>query len=318
TSNCCSSFPRMPSSYQVVLWKQESFVVLRPLHIEFFRNLLGSRRRPPSKKKGISFQGDGERLGMRRDKRDKEIGMATSEKKLRANRVNGRKSHGPMDSTSTRFNATKHGLLAMGITELDDAEGCRALLDDLRKEKAPVGVVETLLVESVALDMIRLRRARRLEAEYIIGELNPPTIQAFLFDLPDLSKPTILDPGLPAVIGFESGQRLVNVFQRYETTFVTRILRLLHELERLQRMRGGERLPAPAVVDVSVHASASSLPEPLENSADIRIANSIPAELKPPTSPSDDVDVDDHADAGIGDSVPKTLGQPKPIPGGSE
>jgi len=32
----------MPSSYQVVLWKQESFVVLRPLHIEFFRNLLGA------------------------------------------------------------------------------------------------------------------------------------------------------------------------------------------------------------------------------------------------------------------------------------
>jgi hypothetical protein len=31
----------MPSSYQVVLWKQESFVVLRPLQVEFFRNLLG-------------------------------------------------------------------------------------------------------------------------------------------------------------------------------------------------------------------------------------------------------------------------------------
>jgi len=31
----------MPSSYQVVLWKQESFVVLRLLQIEFFRNLLG-------------------------------------------------------------------------------------------------------------------------------------------------------------------------------------------------------------------------------------------------------------------------------------
>src|SRR5229473_1665083 len=30
----------MPSSYQVVLLKQESFVVLRPLQIEFFRNLL--------------------------------------------------------------------------------------------------------------------------------------------------------------------------------------------------------------------------------------------------------------------------------------
>jgi hypothetical protein len=30
----------MLSSYQVVLWKQESFVVLRQLQIEFFRNLL--------------------------------------------------------------------------------------------------------------------------------------------------------------------------------------------------------------------------------------------------------------------------------------
>jgi hypothetical protein len=35
----------MPSSYQVVLWKQESFVVLRPLHIEFFRNLLEGAER---------------------------------------------------------------------------------------------------------------------------------------------------------------------------------------------------------------------------------------------------------------------------------
>jgi hypothetical protein len=30
----------MPSSYQVVLWKQERFGALRPLQIEFFRNLL--------------------------------------------------------------------------------------------------------------------------------------------------------------------------------------------------------------------------------------------------------------------------------------
>jgi len=30
----------MPSSYQVALWKQQSFLVLRPLQIEFFRSLL--------------------------------------------------------------------------------------------------------------------------------------------------------------------------------------------------------------------------------------------------------------------------------------
>ena len=43
--------------------------------------------------------------------------MSTSAKKDAANRVNGQKSHGPTNTTSTRFNATKHGLLAQGITE---------------------------------------------------------------------------------------------------------------------------------------------------------------------------------------------------------
>jgi len=37
TSNCCSSFPRMPSSYQFALWKQECFLVPSL----FFRILLG-------------------------------------------------------------------------------------------------------------------------------------------------------------------------------------------------------------------------------------------------------------------------------------
>jgi hypothetical protein len=42
----------MPSSYQVVLWKQERFVVLRPLQIEFFRNLLGKATALPELKSG--------------------------------------------------------------------------------------------------------------------------------------------------------------------------------------------------------------------------------------------------------------------------
>jgi hypothetical protein len=35
--------------------------------------------------------------------------MPTSKRKVVANRMNGRKSHGPTDTTSTHFNATKHG-----------------------------------------------------------------------------------------------------------------------------------------------------------------------------------------------------------------
>jgi hypothetical protein len=42
---------------------------------------------------------------------------STSEKKIAANRVNGKKGKGPKDTRTTRFNATKHGLLSAGVTE---------------------------------------------------------------------------------------------------------------------------------------------------------------------------------------------------------
>lgn len=196
-------------------------------------------------------------------------------------------------------------MLAEGITELDDAESYRVLLNKLREEKAPVGMVETLLVESIALDMTRLRRARRLEAEYLTGVLNPPTTREQALDriLPGLSGST--DPGLPAVVDFETGQRLVSVFQRYETTFLNRMLRLLHELERIQRIRSGERLPAPSVVDVSVHASAAGLPEGMEEFPVTGTANSVPAAVEQPDSLSHEVGVDTHADSEIEVLVPR-------------
>src|SRR5947209_12942585 len=38
-----------------------------------------------------------------------------------------------------------------------------------------------------------------------------------------------------------------------------KLYRTLHELERLQRLRQGERLPAPAAVDVTVHTDPREL-----------------------------------------------------------
>jgi hypothetical protein len=183
--------------------------------------------------------------------------MSTSEKKIAANRANGKKSHGPTNATSTRFNATKHGLLAHGITELDDSEGYHKILADLLREKSPVGAIEVFLVKSAALDMVRWQRARRLEAEYITSELNPPLFEVNpLGNLDMLFEGTVSDPGIPAAISPESAHRLVGIFQRYESFFANRLFRTLHELERLQRTRQGERLPAPAAVDVNVHADA--------------------------------------------------------------
>jgi len=103
--------------------------------------------------------------------------MAT-DKQITANRKNSEKSPGPGNTISTRFNAQKHGLLASGVTELDDAEGYQQMLADLMREKNPVGVIETYRVKCIALDIVRLTRAQRLEAEYITAQLNPATFES--------------------------------------------------------------------------------------------------------------------------------------------
>jgi len=172
--------------------------------------------------------------------------MPTSDKQIAANRLNALKSHGPTNTTLTRNNAATHGLLAAGITELDDAEGYSAMRQDLIKETNPVGTIEMFLVESAAVEMVRLRRARRLEGEHITSVLHPRKYKTFRPE-PDF------DPGLPASMKLESVPPLVSVFQRYEGTILQRLFRILHQLERLQRMRHGESLLAPAALDVSVH-----------------------------------------------------------------
>jgi hypothetical protein len=76
-------------------------------------------------------------------------------------------------------------------------------------------------------------------------------------------------------------------------------------------MRSGEQLPAPAVGDVSVHASVSSLREASEESADTEMTDSVPAPLEQPKSLSGEVDVDVE----ILNSAPEVFEQPMDIPG---
>jgi hypothetical protein len=64
---------------------------------------------------------------------------------------------------------------------------------------------------------------------------------------------------------YESVERLVKTFQRYQSAIALNLFRTLHELERVQRMRKGEQLPAPAAVDVTIHVGPSKADEPSEN-----------------------------------------------------
>lgn len=119
----------------------------------------------------------------------------------------------------------------------------------------PEGDIEAFLVERIALAMVRLRRIARMEAEYIRGELHPPVLNESL-DMDDLYKPRVIDPGLPAPMSGKSVEALAGTFQRYESAIENKLCRAMNQLERLQRMRLGEHVSAPASVDVTVHGES--------------------------------------------------------------
>lgn len=166
-----------------------------------------------------------------------------------SNRVNAQSSTGPRDTTSTRLNAVKHGLLAKGITELDDSDAYESLAQRLAEAYRPVGDLEKFFVERIAFHMIRLQRAGRLEAEYITGEIHAPMNRLGLEKLLDDS---VAEVGLPATVTALSAMNLVSGFQRYETAIENKLYRAINQLERLQRSRQGEFVPAPESVDVSI------------------------------------------------------------------
>ena len=182
-----------------------------------------------------------------------------SKRKIAANRENAQKSTGPANTTSTRYNATKHGLLSEGSTELDNPETFQALVEQLKAELQPAGVLEHECVQQIALLTVRVRRARRLEAEAFTSYLNPAkTIHhpgtVFADDSEVIGWTETLDVGLPAQVSNDAIDGINRTVLRYETSIENKLFRWQNQLERLQRLRRGEKIPAPAAVDPNVNA----------------------------------------------------------------
>jgi len=140
--------------------------------------------------------------------------------------------------------------LARGITELDDSDAYESLVQRLTASYRPVGDLEIFWVRRIAFGMVRLDRAARLEAEYITAEIHPSVRDQVL---PALECPTI-EPEFSATVGSVGAINLVSGFQRYETAIENKLCRAINQLERLQRTRRGEFVPAPEALDVSVHS----------------------------------------------------------------
>lgn len=142
-----------------------------------------------------------------------------------------------------RFNARKHGILG---TLRTDYEGnvYDGYLRQLYEEYQPVGFIERLLVERIAMCCLTLRRATKAEHEFMLSRLQPPIRDRLSFiDYDEDSFKSVLQP--------DDVQHLSSVYLRYQTTIENRLYRALHELERLQRRRMGEDVPSPVSMDVT-------------------------------------------------------------------
>jgi hypothetical protein len=165
-----------------------------------------------------------------------------SEKQLEANRENAKLGGVKTEEGKavSRYNALKHGLLSKEVLLADEDE--TALIEigkRLRFELQPKSELELVLVDRITANTWRLKRVMQIEREMIEDGQNNS------FN----SKKSIGK-------GFTSYDAVHNdtygKLIRYETTIERGIYKALHELQRIQAVRSGEKVTPPVAVDVDI------------------------------------------------------------------
>lgn len=147
-----------------------------------------------------------------------------SQKQLEANRENAKLGGVKTEEGKaiSRYNALRHGLLSQEVLlEGEDEETLLELEKRLRNELKPATEIELLLVDRIAANIWRLKRALGMEKGEVISD---------------------------------GGGLMYNSdkFFRYEIMLERSVYKALHELQRIQATRNGEKLPAPVAVDIDI------------------------------------------------------------------
>lgn len=165
----------------------------------------------------------------------------TSQKQIEANRENGKKGGVKTEEGKavSKYNAIKHGILTKDIVlPEEDAEELKELGKKLRTELAPANEMELVLVERIIANTWRLKRLMRAETEMIIHDMS----SAFG------------EKNFGSALSYDfANYDSYGKFTRYETSIERGIYKSLHELQRLQASRTGNKPPLPVAIDVDVN-----------------------------------------------------------------
>lgn len=154
----------------------------------------------------------------------------TTEKQIEANKQNAKLGGVKTEQgkTISKYNALKHGLLAKEILMKDENENELLNLEKkLRNELGPATEIELILVDRIASNIWRLKRALSMEKSELFSEFSLNGKLSLQYD----------------------GERLL----RYEVMLERAIYKAMHELERIQAKRFGATTPIPIAVDIDIN-----------------------------------------------------------------
>ncbi|MBU6389578.1 hypothetical protein KGQ71_03610 [Patescibacteria group bacterium] len=166
----------------------------------------------------------------------------STEKQLQANKENAQRGgvKTPEGKATASMNALKHGLLSSHIVLQNEKQG---IFDELlaRVEKAlkPVGHVEGVLAERIAINIWRMQRFYRAEQAQMD------------FYREQLANLDFLGSKANSVMGIMTHSETDKLL-RYEAAIERGFYRALHELQRLQAARRGESTTLPLTLDIDV------------------------------------------------------------------
>ena len=166
----------------------------------------------------------------------------STEKQLEANRENAKLGGVKTEEGKavSKYNAIKHGLLSKEV--LLEGEDEKILIEvgkKLRVELEPQTELELVLVDRITANVWRLRRVMQIEREMIDDDRK----DSFSHSLKTLGQALSYDFANNDTYG-----KLI----RYESSIERGIYKALHELQRLQAARMGEKPPAPIAIDVDI------------------------------------------------------------------
>ncbi len=175
-----------------------------------------------------------------------------SSKRVQANRQNSRKSTGPRTATGKKrvsMNAVKHGFFSkwLLIQHRDGKESQDEYDDfyaDVRKHFQPIGWLDELWVEKIAVWSWRLRRLIRCESGQIDRALAGHSYELQQSRADDLAEPESApssNPEMDAMTDhlFLPEKEELDKLLRYEAMINRQLNHAIAELERLQARRNG-------------------------------------------------------------------------------